>query len=166
MLMENKGWTFRWLQQVYCGYSKIVYFWAEHIFSHKSNRTDFIWWLFIFFWHRSLILFWIDVHVCLWDIKQRLERLKHFFVRYMLFYLLWTGCNPLVLMKWKVCAVLKVINTSLLGSLQSREWETAGDNHMLSSCCSKLFCLSDLYNFIMYVPYKKRKLLCSKVPQN
>jgi len=70
-------------------------------------------------------------------LKWRLPRLK-FFLGCMLFSLLWTGCNPSVWEKLKVCGVQKVMKSSLLGPLESREWETAGGSHMPSKWCLKL----------------------------
>lgn len=72
------------------------------------------------------------------DVEWRLKWLKEGVLAYMLFSLLWTECNPSVLHKWKVWGVQKVTRASLLGPLQSRECETAGDNHMLSKRSSKL----------------------------
>lgn len=44
----------------------------------------------------------------------------------MLFPLLWLGGNPSVSEEWKVCGVQKVMHTSLLAPLQSREWGSRG----------------------------------------
>lgn len=81
------------------------------------------------------------------SLRRRME-IQGEMLRHMLFPLLRSGCNPSVSDEWKVCRVQKVERTSLLGPLPSRECETAGDNHMLSKCSSKL--PSSVYQITLY----------------